>query len=45
MLVYYNMTQMPEGKIKEVFKHNLDEELKNISELIEQYNYISMVYN
>lgn len=34
---------MPEGKIKEVFKHNLNEELKHISELIEQYNYVSMV--
>jgi hypothetical protein len=32
-----------EGKIKDVFEENLDDELRKISELVEEYNYISMV--
>jgi hypothetical protein len=33
-----------EGKIKDVWEENMIDELRKISELIEHYNYVSMVY-
>jgi|LauGreDrversion4_2_1035121.scaffolds.fasta_scaffold153691_3 hypothetical protein len=33
------------GKIKDVFNENVETELKKISELIDTYNYVSMVRN
>lgn len=32
-----------EGKIKDVYEENMEDELRKISELIEQYKFISMV--
>ena len=32
-----------EGKIKDVYSDNLEEELRKISHLVEEYNFISMV--
>lgn len=37
------MSYFQEGKIKDVYQENLIEELKKISELIEKYNFVSMV--
>jgi hypothetical protein len=37
------MSYSHDGKIKDVFEENLEEELRKISELLEEYNYISMV--
>ena len=37
------MSQNQDGKIKDVFSDNMETELKNISELIESYNFVSMV--
>jgi|APCry1669189241_1035207.scaffolds.fasta_scaffold372916_1 hypothetical protein len=39
------MSHNQEGRIKDVFEDNLEEELRRISELIEEYNFISMVPN
>jgi hypothetical protein len=39
----YNYTQHQEGKIKDVFEDNMIDELRKISELIDEYPYISMV--
>jgi hypothetical protein len=33
-----------DGKIKDVFEDNMIEELRKISELIEDYPYVSMVF-
>jgi hypothetical protein len=32
-----------DGKIIDVYEENLNEEIKKISELIDDYNYVSMV--
>ncbi len=37
------MSQSQDGKIKDVFSDNMEVELKKISELIETYNFVSMV--
>lgn len=37
------MSQHIDGKIKDVYQENLVDELRKISELVETYNYISMV--
>ena len=37
------MSNNHEGKIKDVYEENLEDELRKISELVEEYNYISMV--
>ncbi len=37
------MSHFQEGKIKDVFEDNLEEELRKISDLVEEYNFISMV--
>ena len=37
------MSHLQEGKIKDVFEDNLEEELRQISDLVEEYNFISMV--
>jgi len=37
------MASFQEGKIKDVYQENMVEELRKISELIEKYNYVSMV--
>jgi hypothetical protein len=37
------MSYSVDGKIKDVFEDNMIEELRKISELIEDYPYISMV--
>ena len=38
------MSYSLEGKIKDVYQENLADELRKISELIEKYNYVAMVY-
>lgn len=38
------MSNNHDGKIKDVYEENLYDELRKISELVEEYNYISMVY-
>jgi hypothetical protein len=37
------MSNNQDGKIKDVWEENLIDELRKISELIEEYNYVSMV--
>jgi hypothetical protein len=37
------MSHNQEGRIKDVFEDNLEEELRKISDLLEDYNFISMV--
>jgi hypothetical protein len=37
------MSHNQEGKIKDVFEDNLIDELRKISELIDEYPYVSMV--
>jgi hypothetical protein len=38
------MSNTQDGKIKDVYEDNLADELRKISELVEEYSYISMVY-
>jgi hypothetical protein len=37
------MSHNQDGKIKDVWEENMIDEMRKISELIEDYNYISMV--
>ena len=37
------MSHSQDGKIKDVWEENMVDELRKISELIEDYNYVSMV--
>lgn len=37
------MSHSNEGKIIDVYQENMADELRKISELVEKYNYISMV--
>jgi hypothetical protein len=39
------MSHNQDGKIKDVWEDNMIDEIRKISELIEDYNYISMVKN
>lgn len=38
------MTHSQHGKIKDVYEENLQDELRKISELIDEYQIISMVF-
>lgn len=37
------MSHNCEGKIKDVYEDNMEEELRKISQLLDEYNFISMV--
>ena len=37
------MSQSNEGKIKDVYSDNFESELRKISSLIDEYNFVSMV--
>jgi hypothetical protein len=37
------MSHNTEGKIKDVYEYNMEEELRKISLLLDEYNFISMV--
>jgi hypothetical protein len=37
------MTQNHDGKIKDVYEENIEDEIRNISYLIDEYNFVSMV--
>ena len=37
------MSYNQEGRIKDVWEENMIDELRKISELVEDYNYVSMV--
>jgi hypothetical protein len=37
------MSHNQEGKIKDVWEENMIDELRKISEIVEEYNYVSMV--
>ena len=37
------MSHNQEGKIKDVWEENMVDELRKISDIVEEYNYVSMV--
>jgi len=39
------MSYNQEGRIRDVFEDNLEDELRKISDLLDEYNFISMVGN
>jgi hypothetical protein len=39
------MSYNQEGRIRDVFEDNLEDELRKISDLLDEYNFISMVRN
>ena len=40
---YYLRKMFREGRIKDVYEENIVDEFRKISELIEEFNYVSMV--
>lgn len=43
MIAEHGTRTMNKGRIREVWKHNLEEEMGNLRELIDKYPYIAMV--
>jgi hypothetical protein len=41
--IIYNKIKKMQGKIKEVYEDEMPQEIRKMSELIERYNYISIV--
>ncbi len=37
------MSQIQDGTIIDVYSDNIDQEMKNISKLVDEYNFIAMV--